>query len=129
MPEIDRRVARLRRHRRVRKRVVGTPEQPRLNVFRSLRHIYAQVIDDGQEHTLVSASTIDSEVEGQIQGLTKTEQARVVGKVLAELERIVGIEIVGKSGHGRQGQRNCRQHHEPYVPRARGWKQPEPEAE
>ena len=106
MPEIDRRVARLRRHRRVRKRVVGTPEQPRLNVFRSLRHIYAQVIDDSQEHTLVSASTIDSEVEAQIQGLTKTEQARVVGKVLAERALSQGIKKVvfdrgGYKYHGR----------------------------
>lgn len=106
MPEIDRRVARLRRHRRVRKRVVGTPEQPRLNVFRSLRHIYAQVIDDGQEHTLVSASTIDSEVEAQIQGLTKTEQACVVGKVLAERALSQGIKKVvfdrgGYKYHGR----------------------------
>ena len=106
MPEIDRRVARLRRHRRVRKRVVGTLEQPRLNVFRSLRHIYAQVIDDSQEHTLVSASTIDSEVEAQIQGLTKTEQARVVGKVLAERALSQGIKKVvfdrgGYKYHGR----------------------------
>lgn len=106
MPEIDRRVARLRRHRRVRKRVVGTPEQPRLNVFRSLRHIYAQVIDDAQEHTLVSASTVDSEVEAQIQGLTKTEQACVVGKVLAERALSQGIKKVvfdrgGYKYHGR----------------------------
>ncbi|MBE9472751.1 MAG: 50S ribosomal protein L18 [Chloroflexi bacterium] len=106
MPEIDRRVARLRRHRRVRKRVVGTLEQPRLNVFRSLRHIYAQVIDDSQEYTLVSASTIDSEVEVQIQGLTKTEQACVVGKVLAERALSQGIKKVvfdrgGYKYHGR----------------------------
>ncbi len=106
MPEIDRRMARLRRHRRVRKHVVGTPEQPRLNVFRSLRHIYAQVIDDGQEHTLVSASTIDPEVEAQIRGLAKTEQARVVGKVLAERALSQGIKKVvfdrgGYKYHGR----------------------------
>jgi large subunit ribosomal protein L18 len=106
MPETDRRVARLRRHRRVRKRVVGTPERPRLNVFRSLRHIYAQVIDDSQGHTLVSASTIDPEVETQLQGLTKTEQARVVGKVLAERAVSQGIKQVvfdrgGYVYHGR----------------------------
>lgn len=106
MPEIDRRVARLRRHRRVRKHLVGTPERPRLDVFRSLRHIYAQVIDDHQGHTLVSASTIDPEVEAQLQGLTKTEQARVVGKVLAERALSQGVERVvfdrgGYKYHGR----------------------------
>lgn len=106
MPEIDRRVARLRRHRRVRKLVVGTSERPRLNVFRSLRHIYAQVIDDSQGHTLVSASTIDPEVGAQIQGLAKTEQARVVGKVLAERALSQGIRQVvfdrgGYVYHGR----------------------------
>ncbi|HEY67881.1 MAG: 50S ribosomal protein L18 [Chloroflexi bacterium] len=106
MPEVNRRVARLRRHRRVRKRVVGTPERPRLNVFRSLRHIYAQVIDDSRGHTLVSASTIDPEVEAQLKGLTKTEQARVVGRVLAERALSRGIKKVvfdrgGYKYHGR----------------------------
>ncbi len=106
MPEIDRRAARLRRHRRVRKRVVGTSERPRLNVFRSLRHIYAQVIDDSQERTLVSASTIDREVEAQLDGLNKTEQARVVGKVVAERALDQGISVVvfdrgGYKYHGR----------------------------
>jgi len=106
MPEIDRRVARLRRHRRVRKLVIGMSGRPRLNVFRSLRHIYAQVIDDSQGHTLVSASTIDPEVGAQLQGLTKTEQARVVGKVLAERALSQGIKQVvfdrgGYVYHGR----------------------------
>jgi len=106
MPEIDRRVARLRRHRRVRKRVFGTPERPRLNVFRSLRHVYAHVIDDSQGHTLVSASTIDPEVAALLQGLTKTEQARVVGKVLAERALSRGVKKVifdrgGYKYHGR----------------------------
>lgn len=106
MPEIDRRVARLRRHRRVRKRVVGTSERPRLNVFRSLSQIYAQVIDDNQGHTLVSASTIDPEVEAQLRGLTKTEQASVVGRVLAERALSQGISRVvfdrgGYAYHGR----------------------------
>ena len=106
MPEIDRRVARLRRHRRVRKLVVGVPERPRLNVFRSLHHIYAQVIDDSRGHTLVSASTVDPEVEGQCQGLTKTEQARLVGKVLAQRALTHGIKRVvfdrgGYLYHGR----------------------------
>jgi len=106
MPETNRRVARLRRHRRVRKHVVGTSGRPRLNVFRSLRHIYAQVIDDGRAHTLVSASTVDQEIEKQLQGLTKTEQARLVGKVLAERALSQGIKQVvfdrgGYKYHGR----------------------------
>ncbi len=106
MPEINRRAARLRRHRRVRKRIVGTSERPRLNVFRSSRHIYAQVIDDSREHTLVSASTIDEDVAAQLDGLTKTEQARVVGKVLAERALNQGISMVvfdrgGYKYHGR----------------------------
>jgi len=76
------RLARQRRHRRVRKKVKGTSERPRLNVFRSLKHIYAQIIDDGQGHTLVSASTLDPELRERIQGLSKTEQAKLVGQVL-----------------------------------------------
>jgi small subunit ribosomal protein S5 len=110
MPESNRRAARLRRHRRVRKHMVGTSERPRLNVFRSLRHIYAQVIDDSREHTLVSASTVDEEVQAQLGGLSKTEQARVVGKVLAERALGQGIEQVvfdrgGYKYHGQNGGR------------------------
>jgi len=85
---------------------VGTPERLRLNVFRSLRHIYAQVVDDGQRHTLISASTIDPELAAQLQGLTKTEQAQVVGKVLAERALGQGVKKVvfdrgGYKYHGR----------------------------
>jgi len=67
-PEVDRRIARERRHDHVRKTVVGTSERPRLNVFRSLNHIYAQIIDDSVGHTLASASTIDQEVRDQVAG-------------------------------------------------------------
>jgi large subunit ribosomal protein L18 len=106
MPESNRRVARLRRHRRVRKHIAGTSDRPRLNVFRSLRHIYAQIIDDSREHTLVSASTTDQEVKAQLQGLSKTEQAQVVGKVLAEraLNQGIGQVVFDRGGyryHGR----------------------------
>ncbi len=106
MPEIDRRTARLRRHRRVRKRVIGTPERPRLNVFRSLHHIYAQVIDDSQGHTLVAVSTVDPEVVEQIKGMAKTKQASVVGKLLAERALDQGVKEVvfdrgGYKYHGR----------------------------
>ena len=94
MPEISRRVARLRRYKRVRRHVVGTPERPRLNVFRSAHHIYAQVVDDSKGHTLVSASTVDPEVKTQLKGLAKSEQAKVVGKVLAERALDQGIKQV-----------------------------------
>ncbi|MBE9507966.1 MAG: 50S ribosomal protein L18 [Chloroflexi bacterium] len=106
MPEINRRAARLRRHRRVRKHVIGTTERPRLNVFRSLNHIYAQVVDDSRGHTLVSASTVDAEVKAQLQGLAKAEQAGVVGKALAERALSQGVKKVvfdrgGFKYHGR----------------------------
>ena len=86
--------ARKRRHIRVRQSVSGTPERPRLNVFRSLAEIYAQVIDDEAGFTLVSASTIDSELRGQMQGLKKSEQAKLVGKALAERAKAKGINKV-----------------------------------
>ena len=100
------RIARINRHRRVRVNVSGTPERPRLNVFRSLKHIYAQVIDDIQGITLVTASTIDGEVASQISGKTKKEQAAVVGKVLADRAQAAGIDQVvfdrgGYMYHGR----------------------------
>jgi large subunit ribosomal protein L18 len=98
--------ARQRRHRRVRKKVAGTAERPRLNVFRSLKHIYAQIIDDDKGHTLVAASTLDPELSGKLNGLTKTEQARSVGKLLAERALARGITRVvfdrgGYKYHGR----------------------------
>lgn len=94
MAEKSRNAARLRRHRRVRRKIHGTPERPRLNVFRSLTNTYAQVIDDEAGVTLVAASTLDREVRAQVQGLTKTEAARVVGKVLAERALARGIRRV-----------------------------------
>ena len=87
-------LARVRRHRRVRKHIAGTPERPRLNVFRSLNSIYAQVIDDQSGQTLVSASTIDSELRSKMKGMTKTEQAKEVGLAVAERAKKQGIEII-----------------------------------
>ncbi len=106
MGEKDRRLGRDRRHKHVRSAVSGTPERPRLSVFRSLQHIYGQVIDDTCGHTLVSASTVDPEVRGQLAGLKKAEQARLVGKVLAAraLERGVTRVVFDRGGyqyHGR----------------------------
>ena len=80
-PEIDRRKARERRRAHVRRKVDGTPERPRLNVFRSLTHIYAQIIDDTLGHTLVTASTVDGELRELIAGKAKVEQAKLVGRI------------------------------------------------
>ena len=90
----SRSAARARRHIRVRSKVAGTPERPRLNVFRSLTSIYAQVIDDQAGHTLVSASSIDQELRPQMAGLKKTEQAKLVGQTVAERAKEKGIQIV-----------------------------------
>jgi large subunit ribosomal protein L18 len=86
--------------------VSGTPQRPRLSVFRSLSHIYAQVIDDSKGHTLVSVSTLDPEVKAKLKGLKKIEQASVVGKTLAERAVSQGIKKVvfdrgGFKYHGR----------------------------
>ena len=86
--------SRERRHRRVRMRVQGTAERPRLNVFRSLVGIYAQVIDDAAGHTLVSASTNDREIAAQVEGKSKKEASKIVGKVLGERAKQKGINQV-----------------------------------
>lgn len=86
--------ARQRRHVRVRQSVSGTPERPRLNVFRSVAEIYAQVIDDELGQTLASASTIDHDLRLQMKGLKKTEQALLVGKTVAERAKAKGIQKV-----------------------------------
>ncbi len=78
----------------MRGKVNGTPERPRLNVFRSLANIYAQIIDDTQGHTLVSASTVDHEVAGQAAGMKGVDRAKLVGKVLAERAKAAGIKQV-----------------------------------
>jgi large subunit ribosomal protein L18 len=102
----QRRLARKRRHQRVRRRISGTAERPRLSVFRSLKHIYAQVIDDEQGHSLVTASTLESDLCDQLASLDKTAQAKVVGQALAERATAKGINKVvfdrgGYKYHGR----------------------------
>ena len=84
MAEKSRSEARIKRHARVRKHVLGTAQRPRLNVFRSLTEIYAQVIDDHIGNTIASASTIDEELRGKMKGLKKFDQAKLVGKAVAE---------------------------------------------
>lgn len=88
------RKARERRRIRIRMKVSGTPTRPRLNIFRSTDQIYAQLIDDVAGHTLVSASSIDKELKSQLEGKTKTEQATLVGKNIAERALAAGIEQV-----------------------------------
>ncbi len=105
-PEIDRSKARSRRQAHIRKTVSGTPERPRLSVFRSLNHIYAQIIDDDAGCTLAAASTVDQGIRERVAAMTKTEQARVVGEVVAERALSKGVKSVvfdrgGYKYHGR----------------------------
>lgn len=98
--------ARKRRQRRVRAKIRGTAQRPRLNVFRSLDNIFVQVINDDAGHTLVSASTIDTELAPRVAGKNKTEAARIVGQAVAERAKQAGIEEVvfdraGFRYHGR----------------------------
>jgi len=100
------REARKRRHRRVRAKISGTATRPRLNVYRSLGNIYAQVIDDEAGHTLVSASTLERELVSELDGRDKKEQASIIGKVVAERALQQGIDQVvfdrgGYPYHGR----------------------------
>jgi large subunit ribosomal protein L18 len=94
MSKLTRNEARIRRHRRVRKYIAGTPERPRLAVFRSLSETYAQVIDDKAGQTLAAASTIDRELHGKLDGKTKTEQAKLVGELVAKRALDKGVTRV-----------------------------------
>ncbi len=103
---INVRQARHSRHSRVRARVKGTAARPRLCVFRSLEHIYAQVIDDLQGHTMVSASTIDPEIKEALSGKKRTAQAELVGSLVAKRASDAGVTRVvfdrgGYKYHGR----------------------------
>ena len=106
MARNDSATARTRRHARIRRHVVGTAQRPRLNVFRSLDHIYAQLIDDEQGRTLVSASTVDPAMRTRATGLNKVAQATLVGEIIAERALAAGIKQVvfdrgGYIYHGR----------------------------
>jgi len=99
-------VARRRIHRRIRTRLRGQVQSPRLNVFRSLKHIYAQIVDDGRGHTLVAASTRDKEVRQTLKSGRNIAAAKVVGQVLAKRAIGAGISRVvfdrgGYAYHGR----------------------------
>lgn len=86
--------ARLKRKRRIRKKLSGTKEQPRLSVFRSSRHIYAQIVDDTEGHTLVAASSLEKQVREQPRFDNKVAAANFVGKLLAERATDKGIKRV-----------------------------------
>lgn len=106
MANIDRRAAREKRHRRIRARVSGTAQRPRLNVFRSNQHIYAQVIDDVRKHTLAAASTLDASLRSQLADHNKVDEAKLVGRLIAERAQAAGIKQVvfdrgGYLYHGR----------------------------
>jgi large subunit ribosomal protein L18 len=100
------RAARRRRHIRVRERLSGTPDKPRLAVYRSLNHIYAQIIDDTVGHTLVSAADVEADLRSKRDGKKKSEVAGLVGEVLAKKAKEKGIAVVvfdrgGFKYHGR----------------------------
>lgn len=106
MAKDEPRVARRRRHKRVRAKVEGTTSRPRLCVFRSLNHIYAQVIDDSNGHTLASASTLEPEIKSEAVGKVKTGKAELVGSQVTKRALSKGINQVvfdrgGYKYHGR----------------------------
>ena len=90
----DRNEIRVIRHERVRKKISGTPEVPRLSVYRSNKHIQAQIIDDVKGTTLVSASTMDPALKGQLDEVDKKGAAKLVGKLIAERAVQAGIKTV-----------------------------------
>jgi large subunit ribosomal protein L18 len=95
----DRKLNRSKRHRRVRVHVAGTPQRPRLAVFRSLNHVYAQLIDDGARRTLAAASTVDMKAAGRAEGASHGKrngvaQAQEVGKAIAAKARAAGVSHV-----------------------------------
>lgn len=106
LKKINRNEKRKKRHMRARQKLTGTPERPRLNVYRSLDHIYAQVIDDTVGNTIVSASTLDKELKDKLDKTSNKEAAKLVGELVAKRAQEKGInEVVFDRGgyiyHGR----------------------------
>ncbi len=104
-PKLDKRSARLKRHRRVRKKIFGTTGRPRLCVFRSLKHIYVQIIDDENGHTLVSASTLSSDVRDKISGGNNIDTAKALGEVIGKkaLEKDITDVVFDRGGYRYHG--------------------------
>jgi len=92
--KIDKNQIRVERHQRIRNKVNGTADRPRLAIYRSLKHIYAQVIDDVAGNTIVAASTVEKDIAAQLEGKTKKEAARLVGETVAKRAMEKGITCV-----------------------------------
>lgn len=90
----DKNTMRKKRHQRIRNKISGTPECPRMNVFRSLNHIYVQFIDDVNGVTVASSSTLDADLKKQVEGKPKKEAAKMVGEAAAKKAMAKGIEAV-----------------------------------
>jgi large subunit ribosomal protein L18 len=104
--EKNRRAMSVLRHQRLRKRVHGTAARPRLAVFRSARHLYAQLIDDDSATTLAAANTLQQDVKAEISGKSAAEAAAVIGRLIAEKAKAAGISVAvfdrgGFKYHGR----------------------------
>jgi len=102
----DKKVTRIKRHQRIRRRLTGTTERPRLCVYRSNKHIYVQIIDDTEAKTLVAASTLDKELKGKVEKTWNRDGAKAVGELVAVRAKEKGIESVvfdrgGNIYHGR----------------------------
>lgn len=98
--QFKKRRRRIRRIFRTRKKISGTAETPRLCVYRSLRHIYAQLIDDTTGKTIASASTLSPEIKEELSGKKKVEKAAIVGALIAERAKKIGIEKIVFDRHG-----------------------------
>ena len=99
--KIDKNSERIKRHKRIRNKISGTPERPRLSVFRSLNHIYAQIIDDVNGITLVAASTMEKAIADAVKEMSKSEQAKYVGSELGRraAEKGVTTVVFDRSGY------------------------------
>ena len=111
--KIDKNADRIKRHQRVRKKVSGTAECPRLSVFRSLNHIYAQIIDDVKGNTLVACSTVEKAISEAVKEMSKKEAAKVVGQEIAKraLEKGISKELVGAEAAKIRAIRNPEPYH------------------
>ncbi len=106
LKKIDKNKSRQKRHMRLRTKIQGTPDRPRLNVFRSSKHIYAQIIDDATGKTIVSASTVEKGVKADLENTSNIDAAKRIGQLAAEraLEKGVSVVVFDRGGfiyHGR----------------------------
>ena len=97
----NRRSERLRRHLKIRKRIIGTIDRPRISVFKSLKHIYAQIVDDENGHTLISVSTLDPEIKNELKSKNNGERAKLVGSEIANraLSKNIKKVVFDRSGY------------------------------